>query len=140
MSTAALKTSTDQGSGFAALLSRHPDIVVLVLAFPVFVFAQLPLVAYFGAAAIWLVQAVVQAVVDRKLRGSTNARQVLALTMGTAIARAFFSAAGVLAIGVAYGDEAGLASVLFIFTLFTVYLVGKFITHALNAVDEGESV
>lgn len=105
---------------------------MLVLAFPVFVAAQLPLVAYFGAAAIWLVQAIAQALIDRRLADSTNARQVLALTMGMAIGRAFFSAAGVLAIGVATNDETGLAAVLLVFTLFTVYLAGKFFSHALS--------
>jgi hypothetical protein len=111
------------------MLGRHPDMVVLAAAFPMFVVAQLPMLAYVGAALIWIVQATAQVIVDRKLVESSDARTVLALTMGTAIARAFFSAFAVLALGLSTNDETGLAAVLMLFTLFTVYLVGKLIRH-----------
>ena len=125
------------------MIGRHPDLVVLALALPIFVAADLPLVAYAGAAILWLIQAVAQVAVDRKLAGNTDARQVLALTMGTAIGRAFFSAAGVLTIGIVAGDdsgtnEAGLAAVLLVFALFTTYrAVGEVLRHAFN---EGETL
>lgn len=127
MSAAAL--NDNRIHGLAASISRYPDLLVMVLAFPVFVVAQLPLLAYFGASLIWGIQAIAQAIVDRKLAASSDARTVLALTMGTAIARAFFSAFAVLALGLATNDETGLVAVLMLFTLFSVYLIGKLIRH-----------
>ena len=135
LSTAALKTS-DQAeagigrSGFA--LARHLDLVVLALALPVFIAAGWPIVAYAISAVLWVLMVVTQVRIQRRIDASDNPRQVIGLIAGSAVGRGWLAAIVALTTGLIFGDQAGLATVLFLAVLFTVYFVSKMFAHALS--------
>ena len=119
MSTLALRPSESAG------LARYLDLAVLVLALPVFLFADLPIVAWAAIAAAWLAQRAVQAwAVGRisEAEGRTSALRVIA---GTFMARLWLLTLAILAVGIAADDEAGLCAAIFAAVLVTSNFAGE---------------
>ena len=56
------------------LALRYLDIVILILALPVFLAADLPMLGYAAAAAAWLVQRAIQVVLNRKAAAAEDPR------------------------------------------------------------------
>jgi hypothetical protein len=100
---------------------RSLDIVVLALAFPVFVLADLPLAGYAAAGGAWLVQRLVQVVLERRAKESDDPRTVVGLTAGSMIARGWLVALTIFLVGITVDREAGLAAAVLVIVLFTVY-------------------
>ena len=113
----------------ALRLLRNLDLVALALALPIFLVAGLPLTGYATAAAVWLVQRAIQAAIERRVGASPSPRAVVGMVAGGAIGRAWLAALAVLALGLA-DEQAGLAAVLLILALFTVYFTAKLIQGA----------
>ena len=111
---------------------RYLDLVVLAFALPVFVGADLPLVAYGCVAAAWLLQRALQTVLTRRARASQEARTEAFLTMASMIVRSLVAGAGIVAAGVVE-REAGLAAAVLVVVLFTVYLAMSLILGAPEA-------
>lgn len=128
MSTAAINTSPDHG--FASAIGRHPDIVVMVLAFPVFVLAELPLAAYALAVGVWFVQALIVGWMNGRAQAAEDPKTIIGMTIGGFIVRAWIAAAGLVVAAVAFDDRTGLAAALLLITLFTVYFVQRIVTHS----------
>ena len=103
-------------------LLRHFDLVALAAALPLFVLAGLPLVAYAAAAAAWLAQTALKAVLDRRAAASNDPRFSAGLTVASMMARVWLSALAILAVGLSTTDEAGLAAAVLIAVLFTIHL------------------
>jgi hypothetical protein len=99
---------------------RWLDLVVLVLALPVFAVAGWPMAGYGAAAGAWIVQRAIQVVVQQRAEASTNPRTVVGLTAGSMLVRAWLVALTILLVGLSDND-AGLAAALLVVTLFTVY-------------------
>ena len=103
------------------LALRHLDIVILILALPVFLAADLPMLGYAAAAVAWLVQRAIQIVLNRKAAAAEDPRTVVGIAAGSMIGRGWLVALTILAVGLADSDSAGLAAAVLFIVLFTAY-------------------
>ena len=107
---------------------RYLDLVVLVVvALPIFLLADLPIAAYLVGGGAWILQRVVQALMQRRAEASDDPRVVAGWTAGSMIARGWFCALAIFGVGLAEGDEAGLSAALLVIALFTVYFLVRMI-------------
>jgi len=108
-----------------ANLLRYLDLVLLVVALPVFIAAGFPMAGYFAVAGLWLVLYGIELLSNRAVQGAVERRDRRA-AMGwlgaTGLARAWIVALGVLIIGLTAGKEAGLAAAVLSAILFTCHL------------------
>jgi hypothetical protein len=107
----------------SALVLRQLDLVVLLLALPVFIGAGFPLAGYATAAVAWLVQKWIKHVLEQRAAASDDPRTIVGLTAGSMIARGWLAAitifAGYLLAG--QDDDVGLAAAVLLIVLFTTY-------------------
>jgi hypothetical protein len=99
---------------------RRLDLVLLVVALPIFIVAGLPLAGYAAGAGAWLAQRGLQAYTDRRARASDDPRTVVGLLAGSMIARAWLVAIVIFLVGLS-DNQAGLAAAVLVIALFTVY-------------------
>jgi hypothetical protein len=102
------------------LALRYLDIVILVLALPVFLAGDLPMLGYAAAAAAWLVQRALQVVLTRKAMAADDPRTVAGIVTGSMIGRGWLVALTIFAAGLQEND-AGLAAAVLVIVLFTAY-------------------
>ena len=113
---------------------RYLDLVVLLfVALPVFVLGDLPLAAYVVGGGAWIFQRIVQVLMQRRAEASDDPRVVAGWTAGSMIARGWFCALAIFGVGIAEGDEAGLAAALLVIALFTVYFLVRMILRPIEA-------
>jgi hypothetical protein len=108
-------------------LLRFLDFAVLLLALPIFVAADLPMLGWAGAAVGWTVQRVVQLGIEKRARESDDPRTVAGLLTGSMIARGWIVAGSIFVVGLSE-REAGLAAAILSITLFTFYFTSQMIT------------
>jgi hypothetical protein len=123
----ALQTSADPFS-----FVRYADLAVLVLALPIFLVAQLPLLGWGTSAVAWCIQRALQVYLNRRAAASDDPRTVAGLLAGSMIARGWFIALAVFAAGMVE-REAGLAAAVLCLSLFTVYLSVSMLTRPFEA-------
>jgi hypothetical protein len=108
-----------------ANLLRFLDLVLLIVALPVFIAAGFPMVGYLAVAGLWIVLYGIELISNRAIEGAV-ARRDRRAAMGwlgaTGLARAWIVALGVLIIGLVAGKDAGLAAAVLAVILFTVHL------------------
>jgi hypothetical protein len=109
-------------------LVRWLDLIVLAAALPVFVVAGLPLAGYFVAALAWLAQRAIQIAIQRRVAAADDPRTIVGLTAGGMIARSWLVAGAIFGVGLAAGDEDGLAAAALSIALFTIYFTVQFVT------------
>ncbi len=112
---------------------RHADVVVLALALPVFVLANLSLLGYLVGAVAWLVQKALAMYMQHRADASTEPKVVVGMLMGGAIARGWICGLTIIACGLVLGQGVGLAATLLILLLFTVYISVKFVERGVSA-------
>ena len=115
---------------------RFLDLFVLLAVLPLFVFADLPLEAYLVGGGVWIVQRVIQIVLQRRAEASDDPRIVAGYTAGSMIARGWLCALAIFGVGIAVGDDAGLSAALLVIGLFTVYFTVRMITRPIDAAAE----
>ena len=108
-------------------LLRYLDLLVLALALPLFLLADLPLLGYAAAAAAWLVQRSINALATRKAQASNDPRTVVGLLAGSMIGRGWLVAGSIFAVGLAGAREDGLAAAILSIVLFTVYFSAQMV-------------
>ena len=106
---------------------RYLDLVVLLLALPIFIAAGLPLLGWAGAAAGWIIQRAVQYAIEKRARASDDPRTVAGLLTGSMIARGWLIAGSIFIVGLSQ-REAGLSAAILAITLFTFYFTSQMIT------------
>ena len=106
---------------------RYFDLIVLALLLPLFVLADLPIEAYLVGGGAWVLQRIVQQLMQRRAEASDDPRVVAGWTAGSMIARGWFCALAIFGVGIAAGDEAGLSAALLVIALFTVYFTIRMI-------------
>jgi hypothetical protein len=106
---------------------RYLDLVVLLLALPIFVAADLPLLGWAGAAVGWLLQRTIQYLIERRARASDDPRVVAGLLTGSMIARGWLVAGSIFVVGLTE-REAGLSAAILAITLFTFYFTSQMLT------------
>lgn len=102
------------------LVLRYLDIVLLIVALPVFLVADLPMLGYAAGAGAWIVQRAIQILLNRKAAASDDPRTVVGITAGSIIGRGWLVALTIFAAGLA-DNEAGLAAAVLVIVLFTAY-------------------
>jgi hypothetical protein len=111
---------------------RYADLVLLGLALPVFLLAELPLLGYAAAAAAWLAQRWLQGWADRRVAGDLAAgerRAAIGVKAWSTLGRVWLVAAAVLAVGLLAEREDGLAAAVLAAALFTVQFAAEAIRH-----------
>jgi hypothetical protein len=111
---------------------RYLDFAALVLALPLFVLAGFPIAGYLAGGGAWIVQRFAQILMQRRAEASNDPRVVAGWTAGSMIARGWFCAFTIFGIGLAAGDDAGLAAGVLVIALFTVYFTVKMILRPLD--------
>jgi len=111
---------------------RYLDLVVLVLALPLFLLADLPMAAYLAGGGAWIAQRAIQAVLHRRALASGDPRVAAGLTVAGMIGRGWLCAGAIFAVGVADSDKAGLSAALLVIGLFTVYFTVNMIARPLE--------
>jgi hypothetical protein len=99
---------------------RYLDLVLLVVALPVFLLGGLPMLGYAAGAAAWLVQRGVQVALNRKAVAADDPRTVVGIAAGSMIGRAWLVALTIFAAGLK-DEDAGLAAAVLVIVLFTAY-------------------
>lgn len=116
------RSAVDRGRAPVAL--RYFDLVVLALALPLFVVADLPLVGYAALAGAWLAQHVVLALAEARSRRALaegDRRLALAVLGGATLARLWLVTAVILLVGLLGEREDGLAAAVLGFVLVTIH-------------------
>jgi hypothetical protein len=107
---------------------RLLDLIALAAALPLFLLADLPLAGYVVAALAWLAQRAIQVALQRRVASSEDPRAIVGLTAGGMIARAWLVAGAIFGVGLAAGDEDGLAAAALVIALFTIYFAIQLMT------------
>ena len=115
---------------------RYLDLLALLAALPLFAFAGLPLEAYLVGGGVWIVQRIIQHLLQRRAEASDDPRVVAGYTAGSMIARGWLCALAIFGVGLAAGDDAGLSAALLVIGLFTVYFTVRMITRPIDAAAE----
>ena len=102
------------------LVLRYLDIVILIVALPIFLAADLPMLGYAAGAAAWLVQRAIQIVLTRKAAAEKDPRKVAGIMVGSMIGRGWLVALTIFAAGLE-DNEAGLSAAVLVIVLFTAY-------------------
>jgi hypothetical protein len=106
---------------------RYLDLAVLLLALPIFVAADLPMLGWVGAAVGWCIQRVIQLAIERRAKESNDPRTVAGLLTGSMIARGWIVAGSIFVVGLSE-REAGLSAAILAITLFTFYFTSQMLT------------
>ena len=121
-----------------ASLLRYLDLVLLAVALPVFLLADVPMAGYLAVAGIWVVMYGIEIASNRAIAGAVERRDRRA-AMGwlgaTSLASAWVVALAVLIVGLAAGKDAGLAAALLALVLFTVHLGSRVLLRVVQPQD-----
>jgi hypothetical protein len=136
MSAAAVSAPPAIGESISPLgfLKLRPDFIVLVLALPVFVVADWPLVAWATVAVVWTLQAVLQFTLEAKASTATNPSHVIGLLAGSALVRGWSVATGLLILGL-LNKDAALYAIVLTLVLFTIYFTARVFTRLMAESD-----
>jgi hypothetical protein len=107
---------------------RFLDLIALAVALPLFLLAGLPLAGYVAAALAWLAQRAIQVAIQRRAAASEDPRAIVGLTAGGMIVRAWLVAGAIFGVGLAAGDDDGLAAAALVIALFTIYFAIQLMT------------
>jgi len=140
LSTFAIDGSRGEaGPSRAASVVRYLDLALLAAGLPVFIAADLPMVAYAVVAAIWLAALAIEAYAERRamreLKGG-NRRDAMGWIAATTLSRVWIVALAVLLVGLLEERDTGLAAAVLAAILFTVHLACRFIARAMTPPEE----
>lgn len=113
-------------------LVRNFDLAILALALPVFLLAELPVLGWAAAGVGWLCQRLIRAALEQRAAATDDPRTAAGITAGSMLARAWILALTVFGVGIADGDETGLAAAVLVIVLFTAFFSAQL---ALRPVD-----
>jgi hypothetical protein len=114
---------------------RYLDLVLLVVALPVFLAADLPIAAFVVIAAVWLLQHAIEVTADRssaRALAAGNRRAAMGWIGATTLARVWIIALAVLLVGVVDSEDAGLAAAVLAAILFTVHFGARLLARLLR--------
>ena len=131
MSTLALEGADAADGARAPVALRYSDLVLLVLALPVFGLAGLPMLGYAVAAAAWLAQHAVLILAERRsgeaLRRGERRRALGTIAIAT-FGRVWLVTLAILLVGLLAEREDGLAAAVLCAVLVTAHLGGMAIS------------
>jgi hypothetical protein len=118
---------------------RFFDLALLAAALPVFVAADLPLIAWAVVAAVWIACLAVELFAERRVGqelAGGNRREAMGWVAITSLGRVWLIAITVLLVGLLAEREAGLAAAVLSLILFTVHFGARFIARAMTPPEE----
>ena len=128
MTTHAIETGQHVSeAGNSLKVVRYLDLVLLALALPLFLLADLPMLGYAAAAAAWIAQRGVNAYATAKAKSSDDPRAVVGLLAGSMIGRGWLVAGSIFAVGLLGEREDGLAAAVLSIALFTVFFATQMV-------------
>jgi hypothetical protein len=110
---------------------RYLDVVLIVLAAPFVVLLDLPVLGYAVGAAVWILQRVLEAVLDRAGRRS-DARRAVGLKVVSMIGRTWLVGIGIIAVGLGAEREDGFTAAVLCLAAYTIHLVTALIVRPLE--------
>jgi len=110
---------------------RYLDLLLVVLALPVFLAAGLPLAGLAVGGGVWVAQRALQTYIGRRAGASKDPRTVVGLLAGSMIARGWLVAIAVLLVGLS-DNEAGLSAAVLVIVLFTFYFAVRMILRSVD--------
>jgi hypothetical protein len=121
-------------------LLTYLDMVVLVLALPVFIIGGLPMAGYAAGAGVWILQRAIQEYANRKARATNDPRKVVGIAAGSMIGRGWLVALTILGAYFAAGsdDRVGLSAAVLVIVLFTVYFTVSMILRPFQQPHSGQ--
>ena len=111
---------------------RYLDIVVLIIALPVFLIGGLPMLGYVAGGGIWIVQRGIQLYANKKAVEADDPRTTVGIAAGSMIGRGWLVALTIFAAGLK-DEDAGLAAAVLVIALFTVYFTVSMILRPFDA-------
>jgi hypothetical protein len=117
---------------------RYLDLILLIVALPVFIAANLPIVAYVVIAAVWLAQHGIELYAERAAASAVaggDRRSAMGWIGATTLARVWLIALAVLLVGLIGSKDAGLAAAVLAAILFTVHLGTRVLARLLSPED-----
>jgi hypothetical protein len=118
-----------------ANLLRYLDLALLVVALPVFIAADLPIVAWIVIACVWIAQHLIELWADRSAARAMergDRRSAMGWVGATTLARVWIIALAVLLVGVIDSKDAGLAAALLAAILFTVHFGARLLIRVIQ--------
>lgn len=112
-------------------VARNLDLVVLVLALPVFLALGAPIAGYLVAGGAWLAGRFADQLASRRRRSALeagNRNAALGVTAASMLGRLWILAGAILVVGL-IEREAGLAAAILAFALVTAHLSAAFVAH-----------
>jgi hypothetical protein len=126
VSTLALSGSEASSAARPGVALRYADLILLALALPVFLVADLPLLGYAVAAVAWLAQHALLRIAERGAAASIargDRRRALGMIGAATLGRLWVVTLPILVVGLLAEREDGLAAALLAAVLVTVHLV-----------------
>jgi hypothetical protein len=103
---------------------RYLDLVILAIALPVFLAADLPLLGWGAVTVVWIAQRALQGAINKRAQLASQPGTVAALLTGSMIARGWLVAGTIFVVGITE-REAGLAGAILALTAVTVYFMAQ---------------
>jgi hypothetical protein len=113
-------------------LLRNIDLLVLLLALPVFLALDAPLTGYLAAGGAWLLARALKHLAERRRDrafADNDRNAALGVTAASMLGRLWILAAAILIVGLVDEREAGLAAALLAAALVTASLIAETVSH-----------
>ncbi len=107
------------------MVLKNLDLVLLALALPLFVVADLPILGWVAAAVIWILWRAIGEFSDRRAASATSPKAMAGIAAGSMIGRGWLLGLILLGAGLAAGRDVGLSAAVLALVLFTVYFTLK---------------
>jgi hypothetical protein len=110
---------------------RYLDVVLIVLAAPFVVLLELPLLGYLVGAGVWILQRVLEAVLEQASRRS-DVRRAIGIKVASMIGRTWLVGMGILAVGLGAEREDGFTAAIVCLAAYTIHLATSLILRPLE--------
>jgi hypothetical protein len=101
------------------LIIRNLDLVLLVVALPLFLVMDWPIAGYLAGAGAWLAQRAIATYATRKAKETDDLRKMAGIMTGSMIGRGWLVALTILIVGLTVSDAAGLSAAVLFVAVFT---------------------
>jgi hypothetical protein len=104
---------------------RNLDLVLLALALPLFLVAELPVLGWVTAVVIWALWRGIGEWAERRAAAATHPRQTAGIAAGSMVGRGWLLGLILLGSGLAAGEDVGLSAAVLVFVIFTIHFTLK---------------
>ena len=106
---------------------KNLDLVLLALALPLFLVAELPILGWATAVVIWALWRGIGEWAERRAATATHPKQTAGIAAGSMVGRGWLLGLILLGSGLAAGEDVGLSAAVLVFVVFTIHFTLKII-------------